>query len=105
MDQPTHGGVVETLGALRPYETAAVRLDDGTALTGRAFPVVYVPGDRLRLELRCEDRPNVRFELRSDYADGWGPVRVRQCRFGNADWQATGEAVAARRVDGGASAV
>jgi hypothetical protein len=83
--------VAEALGSPEPYERAAVRTDDGTELEGRAFPVVLVPGERLRLELRCEDHPDGRFELRSDHADDRAPVRVRQCRVGDADRRPTGD--------------
>jgi hypothetical protein len=68
--------LVEQLGDLGVGDRVRVTLSDGTTFGGQANPIDYVPEESLRVEVRPEDDPE-RYELRSEYDDGWSEVRTR----------------------------
>ena len=72
--------LAERLGEIELYTDVTLTLADGSAVEGRASPIDYDPGRRLRMELRpMGEESGRRYEIRAHYRDGeWETPTVRK---------------------------
>jgi hypothetical protein len=75
--------LVERLGELEVGDRVRVTLSDDETFEGQANPIDYVPEDSLRVEIRPESGSGDRYEISSEYDDGWSELQTR-----HADMQA-----------------
>ncbi|MFC4357583.1 hypothetical protein ACFO0N_06415 [Halobium salinum] len=82
--------IVEQLGGAELGERIRLTLADGTTVEGLAGPVEYVPGRRVRVELRGDGE---RYDASAACEDRkWDPVEARRVAEGGTDptWDVLG---------------
>ncbi len=88
-----HERTVEALAGLGQKQRVRVTTDDA-ALDARVAEGVFVPDERLRIELSPGVEEEGRYQVRATFADGgWSSPELRYCPSGHASpaWRVVGE--------------